>query len=75
MKEAGYAAVSSRKVERQAGLKSQLVHYYFGLWMISLPRCGSAMMIDFSKIKRAFWHRTAPSERCGSVALIQKRQH
>jgi AcrR family transcriptional regulator len=29
MKEAGYAAVSSRKVERRAGLKSQLVHYYF----------------------------------------------
>src|ERR1700743_321397 len=30
MKEAGNAAVSSRKVERRAGLKSQLVHYYFG---------------------------------------------
>jgi AcrR family transcriptional regulator len=30
MKEAGYAAVSSRKVERRAGLKSQLVHYHFG---------------------------------------------
>jgi len=29
MKESGYAAVSSRKVERRAGLKSQLVHYYF----------------------------------------------
>ena len=29
MKEAGYAAVSSRKVERRAGLKSQLIHYYF----------------------------------------------
>jgi len=29
IKEAGYAAVSSRKVERRAGLKSQLVHYYF----------------------------------------------
>jgi AcrR family transcriptional regulator len=30
MKEAGYAAVSSRKVESRAGLKSQLVHYHFG---------------------------------------------
>ena len=29
MVEAGYAAVSSRKVERRAGLRSQLVHYYF----------------------------------------------
>jgi AcrR family transcriptional regulator len=29
MKESGYAAVSSRKVERRAGLNSQLVHYYF----------------------------------------------
>ena len=28
-KKSGYAAVSSRKVERRAGLKSQLVHYYF----------------------------------------------
>src|ERR1700742_2596824 len=29
MQESGYAAVSSRKVEQRAGLKSQLVHYYF----------------------------------------------
>ncbi len=30
MLEDGYAAVSSRRVGRQAGLKSQLLHYYFG---------------------------------------------
>ncbi|SEG81467.1 DNA-binding transcriptional regulator, AcrR family [Thermomonospora echinospora] len=29
MLEEGYAAVSSRRVARQAGLKPQLVHYYF----------------------------------------------
>ncbi len=29
MQEEGYAAVSSRKVARKAGLKSQLLHYYF----------------------------------------------
>jgi AcrR family transcriptional regulator len=30
MREEGYAAVSSRRVAEQAGLKSQLVHYHFG---------------------------------------------
>jgi TetR/AcrR family transcriptional regulator of autoinduction and epiphytic fitness len=30
MREEGYAAVSSRRVAAKAGLKSQLVHYYFG---------------------------------------------
>lgn len=30
MVEEGYAAVTSRRVEEQAGLKSQLVHYHFG---------------------------------------------
>ena len=30
MVEEGYAAVTSRRVEERAGLKSQLVHYYFG---------------------------------------------
>jgi TetR/AcrR family transcriptional regulator len=29
MREEGYAAVSSRKIAARAGLKSQLVHYYF----------------------------------------------
>jgi AcrR family transcriptional regulator len=29
MREEGYAAVSSRKIASKAGLKSQLVHYYF----------------------------------------------
>ena len=29
MREEGYAAVSSRKIAAKAGLKSQLVHYYF----------------------------------------------
>ena len=29
MRESGYAAVSSRQVAAKAGLKSQLVHYYF----------------------------------------------
>jgi TetR/AcrR family transcriptional regulator len=29
MREEGYAAVSSRKIATRAGLKSQLVHYYF----------------------------------------------
>ena len=30
MVEEGYAAVTSRRVAEKAGLKSQLVHYYFG---------------------------------------------
>lgn len=30
MREHGYAAVSSRKIANEAGLKSQLVHYHFG---------------------------------------------
>lgn len=30
MREHGYAAVSSRRVANEAGLKSQLVHYHFG---------------------------------------------
>ncbi|WP_373077397.1 TetR/AcrR family transcriptional regulator [Zhongshania sp.] len=30
MREDGYAAVSSRRVAAEAGLKSQLVHYHFG---------------------------------------------
>jgi len=30
MVEEGYAAVTSRRVEERAGLKSQLVHYHFG---------------------------------------------
>ncbi len=30
MREEGYAAVSSRRVAEEAGLKSQLVHYHFG---------------------------------------------
>src|SRR5580693_6739527 len=30
MTEEGYAAVTSRRVAEKAGLKSQLVHYYFG---------------------------------------------
>jgi AcrR family transcriptional regulator len=30
MREEGYAAVSSRRIADRAGLKSQLVHYYFG---------------------------------------------
>jgi AcrR family transcriptional regulator len=30
MRDEGYAAVSSRRVAEQAGLKSQLVHYHFG---------------------------------------------
>jgi AcrR family transcriptional regulator len=30
MRDQGYAAVSSRRVANAAGLKSQLVHYYFG---------------------------------------------
>src|SRR5579859_1572077 len=30
MREEGYAAVSSRRVAEQAGLKSQLVYYHFG---------------------------------------------
>jgi len=30
MREEGYAAVSSRRIEEKAGLKSQLVHYHFG---------------------------------------------
>lgn len=30
MREEGYAAVSSRRVADEAGLKSQLVHYHFG---------------------------------------------
>src|SRR5947209_4453590 len=30
MIENGYAGVSSRKVAEQAGLKSKLLHYYFG---------------------------------------------
>jgi len=46
MREQGYAAVSSRRVAEQAGLKSQLVHYHFGtmddLFLALFQRAGAA---------------------------------
>ncbi len=72
MKEAGYAAVSSRKVERQAGLKSQLVHYYFGtmddlfaaVWQRYDDRFleNQARVLASDRPLRALWERSIDPE-------------
>jgi AcrR family transcriptional regulator len=72
MKEAGYAAVSSRKVERRAGLKSQLVHYYFGtmddlfaaVWQRFDDRFleNQARVLASDRPLRALWERSIDPE-------------
>lgn len=72
MKEAGYAAVSSRKVERQAGLKSQLVHYYFrtmddlfaAVWQRYDDRFleNQARVLASDRPLRALWERSIDPE-------------
>ncbi len=59
IREEGYAAVSSRKVASRAGLKSQLVHYYFGtmddLFMAVLHRVEEQ---HFTRLAEAVASRT-----------------
>jgi len=72
MKEAGYAAVSSRKVERRAGLKSQLVHYYFrtmddlfaAVWQRYDDRFleNQARVLASDRPLRALWERSIDPE-------------
>jgi TetR/AcrR family transcriptional regulator len=72
MKEAGYAAVSSRKVERRAGLKSQLVHYYFrtmddlfaAVWQRYDDRFleNQARVLAADRPLRALWERSIDPE-------------
>jgi AcrR family transcriptional regulator len=72
MKEAGYAAVSSRKVERRAGLKSQLVHYHFGtmddlfaaVWQRYDDRFleNQARVLTSDRPLRALWERSIDPE-------------
>lgn len=72
MKEAGYAAVSSRKVERRAGLNSQLVHYYFrtmddlfaAVWQRYDDRFleNQARVLASDRPLRALWERSIDPE-------------
>ncbi len=65
MREEGYAAVTSRRVAERAGLKPQLVHYYFRtmdeLFLALLQRLSDAYLIQFAralaseKPLRALW--------------------
>jgi TetR/AcrR family transcriptional regulator len=88
MKEAGYAAVSSRKVERRAGLKSQLVHYYFrtmdelfaAVWQRYDDRFleNQARVLASDRPLRALWERSIDPEtttlRHEFIALANHRQ-
>ena len=53
MREEGYAAVSSRRIAERAGLKPQLVHYYFRtmdeLFLALLHRLTDAYLIQFAR--------------------------
>jgi AcrR family transcriptional regulator len=72
MKESGYAAVSSRKVEQRAGLKSQLVHYYFrtmdelfaAVWQRYDDRFleNQARVLASERPLRALWERSIDPE-------------
>lgn len=65
MREEGYAAVTSRRIAECAGLKPQLVHYYFrtmdDLFLALLQRLTDAYLIHFAralaseKPLRALW--------------------
>ncbi len=72
MEESGYAAVSSRKVEKRAGLKSQLIHYYFGtmddlfaaVWQRydELFLENQARILSSDRPLRALWERSIDPE-------------
>ena len=53
MREEGYAAVTSRRVAQRAGLKPQLVHYYFRtmdeLFLALLHRLTDAFLVQFAR--------------------------
>ena len=65
MREEGYAAVTARKIADKAGLKFQLVHYYFRtmdqLFLALLERMANAFLVQFAgalaseKPLRALW--------------------
>jgi AcrR family transcriptional regulator len=88
MKESGYAAVSSRKVERQAGLKSQLIHYYFrtmddlfaAVWQRYDDRFlqNQARVLTSERPLRALWERSIDPEtttlRHEFIALANHRE-
>jgi TetR/AcrR family transcriptional regulator len=88
MKEAGYAAISSRKVERRAGLNSQLVHYYFrtmdelfaAVWQRYDDRFleNQARVLASDRPLRALWERSIDPEtttlRHEFIALANHRQ-
>jgi TetR/AcrR family transcriptional regulator len=88
MKEAGYAAVSSRRVERRAGLKSQLIHYYFGtmddlfaaVWQRYDDRFleNQARVLSSDRPLRALWERSIDPEtttlRHEFIALANHRE-
>jgi TetR/AcrR family transcriptional regulator len=88
MKEAGYAAVSSRKVEGRAGLKSQLVHYYFrtmdelfaAVWQRYDDRFleNQARVLSSDRPLRALWERSIDPEtttlRHEFIALANHRE-
>lgn len=72
MREEGYAAVTSRRVAERAGLKPQLVHYYFRnmdeLFLALLQRLADAHFLEFAravaseKPLRALWEINSDPE-------------
>lgn len=72
MREEGYAAVTSRRIAEYAGLKPQLVHYYFRnmdeLFLALLQRLADAHLIEFAralaseKPLRALWEISSNPE-------------
>ena len=63
MRDEGYAAVTSRRVAEQAGLKPQLVHYYFRTMddlFLEMFRRGADRIQHFHQLRAA-----RPVSRCG----------
>ena len=70
--EEGYAAVTSRRVAEKAGLKPQLVHYYFrtmeDLFLAVFRRRAEA---GTERLRPQRWSRRSRCGRCGGSARIR----
>jgi AcrR family transcriptional regulator len=85
MREDGYAAVTSRKLAEQAGLKSQLVHYYFrtmddlfvALWRRYSAKnvARHAQALDSSQPLRRLWETMREQDSSLIVEFIALARH